>query len=1189
MSISLGRAANSQRARKPVLTNVTDSSAYNYVVKSCFLEYIRTPRSQNLFRRTAGRETAQVAEIQLHTSLLRCIRKEIDSYPYSSLHHGPVLDNMFSEFRDAAEKKDVKERLKEGMSLQKLYTLFMQCCGSRKMEPMQANECTLAFLAYLEYCLNKVRSLEKTENVRQVISDVKRYYSAPVEPPLYLEVAYVFSKPEEAVREDILNYAGKLTELEYMDDIKKLLTDIWIGNDRTTSFELDIDRRTWKDAESEALNQILKLHLASNVHQVDRRNSGYLYEATYSFIPPDAVTCYRRVLMLACLRDLPLAHSSDSVDYLSKESRNVLTMLSTNWRVKKSTRDIMEFDVARELYVTKRMNIWVMVRVFQFVESQMMKVRIDVKDPWTVQDKIMYRNSLMAIYKYMIGTIVDQYSSLFSPRDELDAGVADKFAFIDSYIATNDLFQGTEREFRDTIAVIRDRVKLAAYNHFLSLVNESNVNNLVIDRWRDVIRQTIEAIKQVKARYRLPIEVEGIGITRWAAELQVGSWCASQLANMAAEFSKEQTVLLRGELEREGTDLAIEDIKDMYSWQCRLRKIFQTEMPKAVYPFDVESALFCYVYIWFDKRSNLPNEWVDGIVKAEKFVPKSMDSKPQQRHSTSVFDMFQIFHQQMSLIKELKWQNEYHVAKLYNVVMRSVSTAIRLYLQNLQSKYLADVKPLAGEYNEKTQKGDSEFKFSSETCVKMNNVEYIKNNLDQLEKSINAETLATLIAANERKVQATTNSVFTIEIVEAEGLQPCDANGLSDPYVELFDQSQKRSIGRTRTIYKDLNPRWNESFEYSVTQAVNIGANIWDEDLFGQRDHCGNCLFSLNPKEHRDFEPRETWIDINPQGRLKVITIMERDRDDIMFHFGKAFKEIQRMEDFMVKSIPDQFRMAINDVLCLDTIRNVIKPSGFLSSMARRLLRTSGSDGVSTVTQASLEERIGDAIDPFLNNYLLPIFKTLEATLTDMLKVTVMLETWNVILEHLELLVIPPLSDKAVQQKPLSDDELAVIMSWINVEFLEFFHGEGHGPSIEALKNSEHFKIITLAKHYNQYTAQQLQADYNDMAIRNFERRNQIKLHSGIIGRMRTVLAHKNLGTMRQTAKQLRDAKDVDNTEEVILRVLALKDLDHRLPRILKTRRQQADIRAVQSASRRSGPVFDRMQNMPAYHRHDGA
>ncbi|KAK9371064.1 hypothetical protein V1509DRAFT_615666 [Lipomyces kononenkoae] len=1181
MSISRGKGANSQLARKPVLTNVTDASVYNYVVKSCFLEYIRTPRSQNLFRQIAGGGSEPLKSTQLPTSLLRCIRKEIDNYPYSSLHKGPVLCETFRSFRDETEKKHVKERFKAGMSLQEVYTLFMQRCGSRKLEPVQVNESTLAFLAYLEYCVNKLRSPEKTDSIRAIISEVKRHYSVPVQPPLHREVAHVFAKPEGVVREDILNYAGKLTELEYMDDLKKLLTDIWTGNDRTTSFELDIDRQIWKDAESEALNQILKLHLASNVQQVDRRNSTYIHETSYSFIPPDAVTHYRRVLMLACLRDLPTGNLSDSMDYLSKASRNMLIMLSTNWRVKKSTRDILEFDVARELYVNNGISMWAMVRVYQYVESQM-RVRIDVNDPWTVQDKILFRNSLMAVYKYTIGTIIEQYSSLFSPPDELQADIAEKLAFVDAYLASNDLFQGTDKEFLDTITLIRNRVKVAAYNYFQSLVNESNSNNLVIDRWRNVVRHTILAIKQVKTRYTLPTEVEGIGITRWSTELQAGSWCADQLANMATNYAKEQIELLEEELNRSGRDLGIEDLKDIYSWQCRLRQIFQTETLNSVYPFDVESALFNYVYIWFEKRSNLPNEWVDGIVKAEKFVPKSMDA--QQRYSTSVFDIWQIFHQQMSLIKEIKWQNEYHVAKLYNVVMRSVSKAIRLYLQNLQSAYLLDVKPLSND-NGKKQKVVAEFKFSSETCVQMNNVEYIKNNLDQLEKSINAEALATLIATKERSVQTNTNSVFTIEIVEAEGLQGCGTNGLSDPYVELFDQSQKRSIGRTRTIFKDLNPRWNESFEYSVTQSVNIGANIWDEDLFGQRERCGNCIFPLDPKEHRDFEPRETWIDIHPQGRLKVVTIMERDRDDIMFHFGKAFKDVQRIEDFMVKSIPDQFRVAIESELCLDTIRNVIKPSGVLSSMAKRFLRASGPEGASTKTSASLEERIGNAIDPFLNNYLLPIFTTLESTLTDDLKVRVMLETWNVILEHLELLIIPPLSDKVVIQKPLTDDEMTVIMSWINMEFLEFFNGEGHGPSIEALKNSEHYKIITLAKHYYQYTAERLERDYNEMAIRNFERRSQIKFHSGIIGRMRTVLAHKNLGTMRLTAKQLREARDVDNTEEVILRVLALKDFERRLPRILKTRRQQADIRAVQSASRRSGPVFDRVRNMPDYPR----
>jgi hypothetical protein len=265
-------------------------------------------------------------------------------------------------------------------------------------------------------------------------------------------------------------------------------------------------------------------------------------------------------------------------------------------------------------------------------------------------------------------------------------------------------------------------------------------------------------------------------------------------------------------------------------------------------------------------------------------------------------------------------------------------------------------------------------------------------NLDKLEQDMHVDKWAEIIRERDekdrkelekknggplpRRAPKMEKYVFTIKIIEAEDLKACDINGFSDPYVVLGDEFQKR-LAKTRIVYRNLNPRWDETIDIITTGPLNIVATIWDWDRLGDHDCVGRTSLKLDPSMFRDFMPREYWLDLDTQGRLLIRASMEGERDDIQFYFGKAFRALKRTERDMTRSITDKVSscdLSISSV-CL---RLVSSPHISVIFCLARDSRVSSPKDLQTLYQqhsiATLD--VEDLVPQVLFLLLKPILKT---------------------------------------------------------------------------------------------------------------------------------------------------------------------------------------------------------------------
>jgi hypothetical protein len=674
------------------------------------------------------------------------------------------------------------------------------------------------------------------------------------------------------------------------------------------------------------------------------------------------------------------------------------------------------------------------------------------------------------------------------------------------------------KRFRNTLLSTTE----AKYVEFLQLVPRDS--SLSLQHIQEVSHRIYETIKSLQKKYPKPL----------LDELSIPKECGLMFIQF---FSQDATNMLKHIAHyslNEQADCA--EALDTYLELKHLKGI-HVQLINDPFPMKLEKLFFQYLDEFADNTGEKFIPIIEGAISSDDFKPLDHDNG--RLYSSSVLDIYKMVNETWSLVKGYHWGNDIQLAYVYTKLLKGVSESIGIYCSKLVSKVDEDLRDVAEVSTDKRKslwsfKNDSQvptsYNFKLETCVMLNDLSELLNQLIELEHNVNPENVQRILHDTLENIEQKGGSnMFTVRIIEAQNIKPSD--GLADTYISVMNTSTRKEIGKTKLVSKTLNPRYDQVFEVETREPVTLSFSLWDKSSHYD-NLIGRTILSLDPsKFNANGEPVLITKDLDVQGSLNMEVFLESEQNDAIFYIGKAHRTIVRSMDMVISKIVDKLSVFITHCLSRQTLK---------------LCSTTEVDSVN------------DSIAP-LFEYLNANLQTLAMNLTPELLIKVMIQAWSVVLDTIDNLVLPPLSSANAllanskwslnmlnrtlpgYGKMLSLQEIKFVRIWL-VSLCEFFHNEGEGPPLLVLQNLHYHKLSEIVEYYD-ISAEKLRRlidEWTPRCINAIKERNFMVDDS--LRRSETIVAHgtkKNRERSQSHAKQQVSQLDL---EDVVLRVLLCKD-----------------------------------------------
>ncbi|KAI0974237.1 hypothetical protein F4678DRAFT_421880 [Xylaria arbuscula] len=914
-------------------------------------------------------------------------------------------------------------------------------------------------------------------------------------------------------------------------------------------------------------------------------------EAHYTFIPSDPREFLKVIANYALEFDAMHANGEEQNGPFSKQSMELLTELCVRWRIPQFTRLVVYMEVAARRFTDTLFTSIDLDSAFDLVktpppEKELKKpphiylyseslASID-RGRWTVTDLTTYKQTLNTLHDALLRELYDILMHCYQPKPP---SAGPPVHVLQNHIFNDPGFSRKEEEAMEYTKMLQDGMAEQAanvYRGFLDAEIPPDQQDWNFSHVKNLGNSVVKLCEKIQKRYRSNPVIMGVNPLTVLAETIFPSF-----ENDAHELVKRIMQVARDK----GDELPLQDGFDLYKDLVEIRRIHRSSLPSQPFTFDVEELLVEFVWRWIHNAEEKAEDFVEQALKQDQFQVRGQGpdqaSRDADRHSHSIIDMFQLFHQTADQVFQLEWDNDIHHARFMTGLSKIFANSIARYCEIVDQRFVKEMDtPRPNEQetvaSAQTTQGRfmqyakdawnnkekmEPFQFYSESLVKLNNIEWAMQELDKLERTMNVDACAAIldrVDGPKRQVRRPAKYVFTIKIVEAEEIKACDPNGTSDPYVVLVDEYQKR-LHKTRIIMRTLSPRWDESVDVTVSGALNIVATIWDYDTFGDHDFVGRTSLKLDPLHFSDYLPREFWLDLDTQGRILLRVSMEGERDDIQFYFGKAFRHLKRTERDMVRKITDKLSRQINASLSHEALRSLLGRN--LASQVNSFFKRSST--LPTLTDADVENALQSLFAYFNDNFF-----TMKQSLTDATMVAVMTRLWKEVLMAIEALVVPPLSDKPSTQRPLGQRELDVVFKWLKLLY-SFFNaqdetGEVLGVPAEVLKSPKYHELNSLNFFYFDPTENLIRTSERMAAATAQRQQQQLQgqmnsnrlsappafggaaagpafASMGTIRRGKSIMMSRNLGTMRRAKEEKRKEAQADPSDDMILRILRMR------------------------------------------------
>lgn len=110
---------------------------------------------------------------------------------------------------------------------------------------------------------------------------------------------------------------------------------------------------------------------------------------------------------------------------------------------------------------------------------------------------------------------------------------------------------------------------------------------------------------------------------------------------------------------------------------------------------------------------------------------------------------------------------------------------------------------------------------------------------------------------------------FDVTLIEANHLASMDKSGTSDPYCTIRSSFNRQKF-KTKVIKKNLNPQWNQTFQFITSKPEGqIFIKIYDKDIIFKDEFMGEIMVDL--KDFSDGNTYDQWFTLcnEPQKKKK--------------------------------------------------------------------------------------------------------------------------------------------------------------------------------------------------------------------------------------------------------------------------------------------------------------------------------
>ncbi|KAF8315851.1 hypothetical protein DL93DRAFT_2125393 [Clavulina sp. PMI_390] len=872
--------------------------------------------------------------------------------------------------------------------------------------------------------------------------------------------------------------------------------------------------------------------------------------SSFTYIPSNSKRFYKRLMELCIEHDLRAMYELDgdeevSLEIISSETRRMVDECALRWRVANPYRVTTALDIMKYKFEREEIPFACIPEAMQSVANAAGDLPLD---DWSKEDAAYLTKVYGELFNIFLGGLYHSFENLENIKpDEINPAVQ----IIESIRDTGLLDRIPDFKIEDRFNDLGNRVRAAAAQQYSLKVQELFAAQVGVNRAIPLLLLTDWIEKQAKVfDSRFPDPLFG------TLDL-VGLVIENYVPLFLNDLETARRRLLEGSANQPTPDIPTQDLFALYRRTKSMLALLKAFCPQLHEDFDLAGYFRPYVQQWLVSTDNMTGTWVKNALAEDQF-----EAVGEEGHSSSIVDLFEFMKPPIDFLLELEWTDQYEEARFLTSLSKTISKCIEQYCRTVEELFMTEMYPRAAPTAPTASRNFIErarlltiageapaepFNFSATSCVKLNNIEAARKLLDQLYVRIDADKVAeTLDSAppipnkNEKE-----RFLFTVKIISAENLPPNDSTSKLDSFVTLSDERGVR-YAKTRTIYESLNPRWEETFDFSIVSSLWLLASVRDRALIGKHDIIGHASLHLDPARFGDFLAHDMWLNMDPAGRIMIRVSMEGEQEDIQFFFGRAFRSLKRTEGDMARIFIDKMRPIIQQTLSRKVIQTLIKSGlgptynklrdyykqAWGPSASEPLIPLPADEKPKFRPEQLSDEEVTQAIAP-LFDYFETNVKVLNDYLSKTTREMVMLKVWKELLVVIDALLLPPLSAEPTDVKALSEKEVDIVFKWLK-ELRAFFYAEGSGPvPIEDLQNQKYRDIMSVRLYYDWHT---------DALMEECVRMMQQSLRAAptIKQRAKSIKAQRNLGTIKDRKKEKRKEGDSSNGE-IIMRILRMR------------------------------------------------